>query len=244
MFRKLSAKQQKLYVLAGGYCYLAIVCLFLYLWHYPVIYLSFELFLLLALLAGSIGVILRKEWGRKVMIAGGAAAVVYGPIDYLFIHHFPDVFMIIFSVLGFLAVTLYRVPTVRRFYQLGFESPSWKILLIDDDKTFVRLMQTNFQRMGVTIQTAETGEKGLEMARISPPDLVILDVILPGIKGREVCQQLKEFSETRDVPVIFLTVKDSADDVAAALETGAIAHVAKPAEFDALYREIRKILGA
>ncbi len=90
--------------------------------------------------------------------------------------------------------------------------------------------------------TAETGEAGLEIATKRRPDLIILDVILPKMKGREVCAKLKEDSKTKDIPIIFLTAKESTDDIKAELEAGAVAHITKPLTNHQLLLEVRKIL--
>ena len=81
------------------------------------------------------------------------------------------------------------------------------------------------------------------MAQRLKPDLIILDVILPGIKGREVCLRLKENKDTRDIPVMFLTAKDSPDDIKAEKEVGGICHLTKPVDNKQLISEIEKILG-
>ena len=105
------------------------------------------------------------------------------------------------------------------------------------------MMSANFLSKGITLLTAETGEKGLALARNKEVDLIILDVILPKMKGREVCQKLKEDSGTKDIPIIFLTVKHSTDDVQAEFEAGAVSHLTKPVDFQVLYKEITKLLG-
>ena len=117
------------------------------------------------------------------------------------------------------------------------------VLIIDDDRAFVKMVKTNLLRLRYEVLTALTGEQGIDLAIKRKPDLIILDVILPGIKGREVCAKLKEDSEAKDIPVIFLTVKDSAEDIKAELEAGAIAHLTKPVSAHELLAEVQKILG-
>ena len=117
-----------------------------------------------------------------------------------------------------------------------------KILIIDDDHGLLKVLQVNLASHGFTVFTAETGEDGLELIKKNPPDLVLLDVILPGIKGREVCKCIKEDPKTKNIPVVFLTAKDSPDDITAELKLGAIAHLTKPIDFQRLLSELRKIL--
>ena len=95
---------------------------------------------------------------------------------------------------------------------------------------------------GFQIVTAESGEKGLELAKNQRPDLIILDVLLPGIKGREVCAKLKQDDKTKNIPVIFLTSKKSLDDLKAEAEIGALTHFTKPVDSKKLLEEIKTIL--
>ena len=74
-------------------------------------------------------------------------------------------------------------------------------------------------------------------------DLIILDVIMPGIKGRELCKRIKTNDELKDIPVIFLTVKNSEDDIKAELEAGALAHLTKPVKPAEFLKTIEGIIG-
>ena len=116
------------------------------------------------------------------------------------------------------------------------------ILIIDDDKGLLRILSSNLETEGCKVLVAETGEEGLKIAQAEKPDIILLDVILPGLKGREVCAQLKENRDTKDIPVIFLTAKDSPDDVKAEMEIGAVAHLTKPVDSRKLVAEIKHIL--
>ena len=109
-----------------------------------------------------------------------------------------------------------------------------KILIVDDDKGFLKMMKVNLSSHVFGVLTADTGEQGIEMAKRLKPQLIILDVILPGMKGREVCARLKQMPQTQSIPVIFLTAKSSPDDVKAELELGAISHFTKPLTFSKL----------
>ncbi len=95
---------------------------------------------------------------------------------------------------------------------------------------------------GYKIATAETGEIGLVLAKEKRPDLIILDVLLPGIKGREVCNKLKEDDQTKNIPVVFLTAKASPEDIKAELKAGALAHLTKPVDMQKLSAVINRIL--
>ena len=117
-----------------------------------------------------------------------------------------------------------------------------KILVVDDDKGLLKMIRVSLVNCGFHVLTAATGEKGLQLAQTKSPDLVVLDVLLPGIKGREVCVRLKQDRKTSHIPIMFLTAKDSPDDVRAEMEAGAITHLTKPVDPKELILEIKRIL--
>jgi two-component system OmpR family response regulator len=90
--------------------------------------------------------------------------------------------------------------------------------------------------------TAGSGEECLQIAKKQMPDMVILDVILPGIKGREVCQRLKKDPDTQKIPVLFLTAKDSPDDLQAEKDVGSDGHITKPLDMKVLIETVRSVL--
>ena len=119
----------------------------------------------------------------------------------------------------------------------------YKILIIDDDKTLQMMLKTVLLSHGFDVISTFSGEEGLSMALSEKPDFIILDVIMPGVKGREVCRKLKADPQTKDIPVLFLSSKDSEDDVAAELQAGAVGHVTKPVNSMSLVRKLKQILG-
>ena len=88
-----------------------------------------------------------------------------------------------------------------------------KILLVDDEKHIVRLVQVNLERMGHTVITAYDGPEALEKVKTDKPDLIVLDVMMPQMDGFEVLKRLKSDPTTRDIPVIMLTAKAQDADV-------------------------------
>lgn len=118
-----------------------------------------------------------------------------------------------------------------------------KILVVDDERTLHAMLKPVLSAYGLEVISAMNGEEGLSLAISEKPDLIILDVIMPTIKGREVCKQLKSSSVTGHIPVLFLTAKDSEDDVQAELEAGAVGHVTKPINSAQLVKLVKKILG-
>jgi two-component system, OmpR family, response regulator MtrA len=113
------------------------------------------------------------------------------------------------------------------------------ILLIEDDPLVRRGLQLALGRHGHDVRTAETGEDGLRDLRASTPDLVVLDLMLPGMDGVEVCRRVRSVSE---VPVIMLTARGDDVDVVSGLAAGADDYVVKPARPTVLDARIRAVL--
>jgi DNA-binding response OmpR family regulator len=109
-----------------------------------------------------------------------------------------------------------------------------KILVVDDDPDIVRLLKYFLEAKGRQVQTASTGAEALELFKREPPDLVILDVMLPGMDGWTELQKIRESSQ---VPVLMLTGKDAPTDKAKGLLSGADDYIAKP--FDLAELEAR-----
>ncbi|MBI4352342.1 MAG: response regulator, partial [Candidatus Omnitrophica bacterium] len=102
------------------------------------------------------------------------------------------------------------------------------ILVVDDEKDIQKLLQYNLEREGYEVRTAGSGEQGLESARQKRPDLVILDLMLPGMDGLEVCRLLRSETLTRSIPILMLTAKNSEVDQVVGLELGACDYITKP----------------
>jgi CheY-like chemotaxis protein len=190
----------------------------------------------------TIGVVYKKEWARQALIAISWVSLIYTLIDMVWLTRQANTLSVLFILMFLGVIFFYQQNFVRAEFQ-PVNLPRTQIHLIDDDKTLARMLTVNFLSKGMTLLVAETGEKGLILAKNKDVDLIILDVILPKMKGREVCQRLKEDSQTKDIPIIFLTVKDSPDDIQAELEAGAVSHLTKPVDFQQLYQQIKKILG-
>jgi len=107
--------------------------------------------------------------------------------------------------------------------------PSGTVLVVDDDPIIVSLLQVNFEIEGYDVLTAIGGEAGLAQARSGNPDVVVLDVMMPGIDGLEVARRLREDPATRAIPVVMLSAKAQAADIQAGLEV-ADDYITKPFE--------------
>ena len=116
------------------------------------------------------------------------------------------------------------------------------ILIVEDEKDIAELVAYNLKKAGFRTRVAESGEKGLALAASSPPDLVLLDLMLPGVDGREVCRRLKSGEATRRIPVVMLTARGEESDVVAGLELGADDYVTKPFSPKVLIARVRSVL--
>ena len=103
-----------------------------------------------------------------------------------------------------------------------------KILVVDDEEDILELVRYNLDREGYQVICAISGEVALKAAVSEPVDLIILDLMLPGIDGLEVARRLKQSTATQEIPIVMLTAKGEEADVVAGLELGADDYVTKP----------------
>lgn len=116
---------------------------------------------------------------------------------------------------------------------------STRILIIEDDEAILRYLRRGLAYEGYIVDTATDGQSGLTLARDHPPDLVVLDLMLPGIDGLEVCRRLRAGGP---VPILMLTAKDSIHDRVQGLDAGADDYLVKPFDHDELLARIRALL--
>src|SRR5262245_41832773 len=116
------------------------------------------------------------------------------------------------------------------------------ILIVEDDPDIVELVQYNLEREGFKVWAANDGEAGLREAASRKPSLILLDIMLPGMEGLEVCRRLKQIDVTKDTPLMMVTAKGEESDVVVGLEMGADDYVAKPFSPRELIARIRAIL--
>ncbi len=115
-----------------------------------------------------------------------------------------------------------------------------RILAIDDDPAVTSLIKRGLTYEGFTVETASSGEAALELARDHSPDLIILDIMMPGMDGLDVLRRLRSADAT--LPVLMLTAKDAPADQIQALELGADDYVVKPFTFEVLLARVRVLL--
>ena len=116
------------------------------------------------------------------------------------------------------------------------------ILVVEDEADLQELLRYNLEREGFAVTAALTGEKALPLAQSEKPDLVLLDLMLPGVDGLTVCRQLRADPDTSSIPVIMLTAKGEEADVVVGLELGADDYVTKPFSPRVLLARIRSVL--
>ena len=120
--------------------------------------------------------------------------------------------------------------------------PAKKILVVDDEKDIVDLVAYNLEREGFTVVRAFDGQKAWDKVRAEKPDLVVLDLMLPGMSGLEICKRIRGDAMTRDLPVIMLTARTDPVDIVLGLELGADDYVTKPFGVRELVARVRAVL--
>ena len=116
------------------------------------------------------------------------------------------------------------------------------ILVVEDEEDILELVRYNLMKEGYRVTGVLTGEEGLKAARSQPPDLIVLDLMLPGMDGLTVCRELKMDAKTRELPIIILTAKGEEADIVAGLELGADDYVTKPFSPRVLLARLRAVL--
>ncbi len=106
--------------------------------------------------------------------------------------------------------------------------PQEKILIVDDSPVQMKMATAALQGQGYRIVTAVDGEEALDKAKSEKPDLIVLDVILPGQNGFQICRTLKTSNDTKDIPVVLLTSKNQESDKFWGMRQGADAYITKP----------------
>jgi two-component system alkaline phosphatase synthesis response regulator PhoP len=117
-----------------------------------------------------------------------------------------------------------------------------KILVVEDEEDILELVRFNLAREGFRVECASTGEEALAKAKKAPPDLVLLDILLPGLDGLEVCRFLKQDSRTGHIPIVMLTARSEDADIVAGLELGADDYVTKPFSPRVLVARVKAVL--
>jgi CheY-like chemotaxis protein len=192
------------------------------------------------LFVGSLAVVWLKEWGRKLIIV-----VNFFMLIFLASRYIPrsELLPLGYLFLNVIVLLYFMQSKIKRQFHVG-RCDSWNrsVLVIDDDDAIIKVVRPALLSHGYSVLTASSGEDGLQIASIQKPDLVLLDVILPGIKGREVCRRLKEDPQTQGIPVVFLTAKNSPEDIQAEKDVGSAGHITKPVDVRVLVETVQGVL--
>lgn len=118
-----------------------------------------------------------------------------------------------------------------------------KILVVDDDQVVIEMLESGLSRNGYQVGSAQTGKDALELVQSFRPDLIILDVIMPGMDGTEVARILRENERTRKIPIIFLTVLWEKNETSMAPDDfGVNIVIGKPFRIDEMLEKVQKLL--
>ena len=117
-----------------------------------------------------------------------------------------------------------------------------RIIVVEDESDMAELLSMRLQREGYIVETVGDGAEALEMIRCSPPDLVLLDLMLPGMSGTEVATKLRNDPRTANVPIIMLTAKSEESDIVVGLHLGADDYITKPFSMSVLLARISAVL--
>jgi two-component system alkaline phosphatase synthesis response regulator PhoP len=117
-----------------------------------------------------------------------------------------------------------------------------KILVVDDEEDILELLKYNLSREGYQVSCTTSGEKTLNLVKTETPDLILLDLMLPGMDGLEVARRLKDNPNTKNVPIVMLTAKGEEADIVTGLELGADDYITKPFSPRILLARVRAVL--
>ena len=117
-----------------------------------------------------------------------------------------------------------------------------RILYIDDDLSNGFLMKRVLEADGYAVALASSGSKGLDLAHQEPPDLILLDIYMPGMNGHEVARRLRKEVDTKDTPILAVSASPNADDRRLSLEAGCNGYIAKPIDVDLISEQVAAYL--
>jgi len=119
------------------------------------------------------------------------------------------------------------------------ENKTMRILIVEDEPSIANFVSDGLEEEGYAVDVADNGKRGLQLALdyLEEYDVILLDWMLPGLSGIEICRNIRK--KNKNVPVIFLTAKDTVDDVVFGLESGADDYIRKPFSFEELLARIR-----
>ncbi|HEY5789526.1 MAG TPA: response regulator [Gammaproteobacteria bacterium] len=118
-----------------------------------------------------------------------------------------------------------------------------KVLIVDDSPTEIHVLTGMLEKHGIQCISAESGEAGIALARSEHPDLILMDIVMPGLNGFQVTRQLTRDPQTKDIPIIIVSTKSQDTDKVWGLRQGAKDYLAKPVTESDLVAKVRALLG-
>jgi two-component system alkaline phosphatase synthesis response regulator PhoP len=118
-----------------------------------------------------------------------------------------------------------------------------KIMVVDDEPYIARVIKFKLEQEGYTVISANDGQSGLQKIKEEKPDLVLLDVMMPGLSGYEVCQKIKEDADLAGIPVVILTAKGQERDREQGMTMGASDYITKPFSPNRLLELVKSMIG-
>ena len=119
-----------------------------------------------------------------------------------------------------------------------------KVLIVDDSKTHLYSLQKIVEGGGHEVVTASSGEEGVEQAKEHVPDVILMDIVMPGLNGFQATRRIGKDESTANIPIIFVTTKDQETDRIWGMRQGAAAYITKPVDKKALLKAINSALDA
>jgi DNA-binding response OmpR family regulator len=117
------------------------------------------------------------------------------------------------------------------------------VLAVDDDRVIRQLVEVNLELEDYEVDSAADGQEALDKVKVFKPDLLVLDIMMPRLDGREVCRRLKSDPATKGIKIVFLSARAQEVDVESGMDLGADAYVTKPFDPAELIEVVRKLLG-
>ncbi|MBL7929347.1 MAG: response regulator [Bacteroidia bacterium] len=121
------------------------------------------------------------------------------------------------------------------------ESKRFKVLVVDDEPEILELLQYNFNKKGLEVAVARNGQEGLEMIEQDPPQIIVLDIMMPVMNGIEMCRQLRQHEQFRSIPILFLSATNDDMLILSAMSAGGNHFVSKPIRLNLLFELVSNL---
>ncbi len=121
------------------------------------------------------------------------------------------------------------------------DSKRFKVLVVDDEPEILELLQYNFNKKGLEVAIARNGQEGMEMIQQDPPQIIVLDIMMPVMNGIEMCRQLRQHEQFRNIPILFLSATNDDMLILSAMSAGGNHFVSKPIRLNLLFELVSNL---